>query len=161
MRVAGHDGVLVLRGLRVKRLDDVQKQGVQAVTFALQIHADIERDLIVAGACGVELFADVSDALGQDGFDKHVDILRLRIERQRTGLQIGQDPGQTVNDLIGVRLRQNAAFGQHGGVRHRACDILLVHPSIDGDGGVERVRQLGGLRFRASGPELFHKTDPS
>ena len=145
----------------MQRLNDIQQQGVQAVTFALQIHADIERDLIVAGARGVELFADIPNALGQDGFDKHVDILGLRIERQRAGLQIGQNAGKTVDDLIGVCLCQNAAFGQHGGVRHRACDILLVHPSIDGDGGVECVRQLGSFGFCASGPKLFHKNVPS
>ena len=122
---------------------------------------DVGKKLHTARSRNDQVALDIRNALGQDGFDKHVDILGLRIERQRAGLQIGQNAGKTVDDLIGVCLCQNAAFGQHGGVRHRACDILLVHPSIDGDGGVECVRQLGSFGLCASGPKLFHKNVPS
>ena len=104
----------------------------------------------------MQLFADVTDAAGELGLDEHVDVLGLHVELQRAGLQVREDPGQTANDLVGVRLRQDAAFGEHGGVGHGAGDVLLVHPAVNGDGGVESVGQRRSLRLRPARPKFVH-----
>ena len=154
--VARHDGILVGARLRVQGRDDGQHERLQRGDLVFQIQPQVKRDLIVARAGGMQLFADVTDAAGELGLDEHVDVLGLHVELQRAGLQIREDPGQTANDLVGVRLRQDAAFGEHGGVGHGAGDVLLVHPAVNGDGGVESVGQRRSLRLRPARPKFVH-----
>ena len=154
--VARHDGILVGARLRVQGRDDGQHERLQRGDLVFQIQPQVKRDLIVARAGGMQLFADVADAAGELGLDEHVDVLGLHVELQRAGLQVREDPGQTANDLVGVRLRQDAAFGEHGGVGHGAGDVLLVHPAVNGDGGVESVGQRRSLRLRPARPKFVH-----
>ncbi len=75
MGVAGHDGVLVL--LRLSAEDRLQLQQLPHDDGDLlpDIHAEVQRHLVVAAAGGVQALARVADPRGEQGLDVHVDVL--------------------------------------------------------------------------------------
>ena len=154
--IAGHDIRLVRLGLIGQRRDERLRERDDLVRLRAQIHAQVERDLIVAAAGGVQALAGVADALGEHLLDEHVDILGGRVNLQRAGFEIVQDRLQAVDDRVRVGLRDDVLRAEHGRVRHGAGDILAVHPAVEPDGGVEVVRDLAGIPCRAPGPELTH-----
>ena len=151
MGISGHDGAAV--GFRL-----VHEGGDHGANLspgvrdpAAEIQTSIHRHLVVPAAGGMEHPPRVALPLGELRFHKAVDILRLRIDGQRAGIQLLQDLLQTGQDLL-HRLRRNDPLGaQHGGMGHAAPDILPVHAAVHPDGGVEVVRRrIGG----AAGPAL-------
>ncbi len=126
------------------------------VALLAQIHPQVERNLIVAAARGVQLFAHVAEPFGQDLLDEHVDILARGVEGQCSGVQIVQNALQAVNQRVGVGATENAAGAEHGGVRHAAGDVLPVHPAVVGDGRVEIIRQRSVRPSVRPGPHLCH-----
>ena len=85
-----------------------------------------------------------------------MDVLAGHIEFQRAGVQIIQNALQTVNQLVGFLLSDNALRPQHGGVGHGAGDILPVHSAIEADGRIEIVRNAVRCAGGPPGPHLFH-----
>ena len=156
MRIARHDGRFVFRRAIYKRLDQRFHLPGNGVALLAQIHPQVERNLIVPAARGVQLFAHVTEPFGQNLLDEHVDVLACGIELQLAGAEIVQNGLQPVDQGIGVRLWQNTGRAEHGGVRHAAGDVLPVHPAVKADGRVEIVRQTVGLPVRAPGPHLRH-----
>ena len=68
--------------------------------------------------------------------------------------QSSQNLPQGLYNQVGLRLGDNALGAQHGGVGHGAGDILLIHPLVVGNGGVETVHQLIRVLFKPSGPKV-------
>ena len=78
--------------------------------------------------------AGIADARGQHFFHKHVDILRLGIDLQRTGFKVREDFFQSCNDFFGFFFCDDAAFTQHRRMCDTARDVLSVHPAVKGNG---------------------------
>ena len=51
----------------------------------------------------------------------------------------------------------DAAFAQHGGVCHRARNVLPIHPAVKADGGVEIVSDGADFSGSPSCPHFCHK----
>ena len=82
MGVARHDRLFVLLRLIGQSGDQMLCIGAQLVDAVHQVHTQVEGDLVVSRTRGMELLADVADALGQLLFNEHVDILGVHVDRQ-------------------------------------------------------------------------------
>ena len=156
VRVAGQNVALVRPGLLDERREHVLCERNDLARFVAQVHAQVERDLIVARAGGVQLLAEVADARGEHLLDEHMDVLARGVERERAAVEIVEDALQRVDDGIGVRLGENVLRAEHRRVRHAARDVLAVHPAVEADGGVEIVRDRIGHAGRAARPHFCH-----
>ena len=157
--IAGHDGVqVVLRNVQ-QDAEQLAEHLLRLLTGKFGVHAAIQRHLIVAAAPGVQAFARFADALGQQGLHVHVDVLRVHHPVDFARLDVRQNPAQAFDNLVRVRLRDNALFAQHRRVGNRAGNILLRQPLIKRNAGMEIVHQPVGCLAEASSPE-FHCVPP-
>ena len=152
MGIAGHDGMQVLSG-------DLQKhfnEGFQKVTGfsagSAGIHAGIEGDLVVPGPAGMEALAGFADALNQEGFHIHMDVLGFRLPGDFAGFRIREDGFQAFDDLFSVFFGDDVLLAKHGGMSDGAGDILLVETLVEGDAGMEIVNEGVGGFFETAGP---------
>src|SRR2546430_24285 len=77
-----------------------------------QIKANVEGNLVVARARGVQFSGDRADAFGQNSFDKRMDVFVSRaVESQRATVQIGADFVEAALDFGQLEGRQNAGVG--------------------------------------------------
>ena len=152
MGVAGHDGSLVLPGLTQQDLLKIENLADDGADFFFQMQPQIYRNLIVPAAGGVQTLASLADALGQQRLNIHMDIFLIGGKFQLSCLYILQNRLQSLLNRGGILCADDAAVGQHGGVGHRAGDILPVHPGVKADGGVKIVYQCVGFLLKPSGP---------
>ena len=150
--IARHDGGLVFLRLVAEDRGEAFGQRRDGVDLIPQVHAEIQRHLVVAAAGGVELFAHIAEALCQHRLHEHVDVLGLGVDGERAGREIVQDALQPVDELCGLVLGDDALCPQHGRAGHGAGNILLCHAAVKGDGGVKVVGKLRRLRLRPPCP---------
>ena len=130
MGIAGHDRLFIHLRLIGESGDQVLGIGAQLIHAVHQIHPQIERDLIVSGARGMELLAGLSDPFDQMGLHEAVDILIAVFKDQRAFFNIHQDPAQAAADLVRFLLADDPLPSQHGGVGYAAGDILIIKPAV-------------------------------
>ena len=92
---------------------------------------EVGRDLVVAAAAGVELAADVADAVDEGPLDVHVDVFQLLAELELAGGDFVADLLQAGDDLVPLVVGEDAHFGEHVGVGDRAADIVGVEPAVE------------------------------
>ena len=85
--------------------------------------AEIDRDLVVARARGVQPPGRRADDLGQAAFDVHMDVFERARKRKRPCLDFASDLGETLGDRLGVGGFDDALGGEHGemGLGRRRC----------------------------------------
>ena len=137
--VAGHHGVQMGLGLLHQDPLQIQHLADKDGNLLLHIQTGVHRHLVISAAGGVETLARIADALGEHGFDVHVDVLVVQGELHTIPFDLGEDGLETVDDLLRLVLLDDALPAQHGGVRHGALDVLLIQPGVKPDGGVEVV----------------------
>ena len=86
-----------------------------------------------------QALAGIADALGEHGFDVHVDVLVVQGELHLPRLNILQDGLQALHNLFRLVLLDNPLPAQHLGVGNGAPDVLPVQPGVKPDGGVKIV----------------------
>ena len=91
----------------------------------------VGRDLVVAAAAGVELAADVADAVDERPLDVHVDVFELLAEGEVAGGDFLADLLQAGDDLVPFVVGEDADLGEHVGVGDRAADVLGVEPAVE------------------------------
>ena len=155
MGIAGHDGFQMELGLVADGGNQLFDLLLQVADLIAQVHLQVHGHLIVAGPGRVEPLAGSADALRQQDFHIHMDVLVLLRKLDLAGAAVVQNLPQGLDDQVGFRLGDDALGAQHGGVGHGAGDILLIHPLVVGNGGVETVHQLIRVLFKPSGPK-FH-----
>ena len=114
----------------------------QRSDFVAQPEPDVKRDLVVARAGGVQLRAG-GDALRQLGLDVHVDILEFELPLEFAGLDFERNFVQPARDGDLLSPGQHADFLEHGGVGHRAENVMFPEPPVEGD-GLGELRDIGG-----------------
>ena len=98
--VAGHNGVAIALGLVSHGSDQGFDKPGDLVDLISQIHPDIQRHLIVTAAGSVELFAHISQPLGQHLLYKHMDVFAFHVNGQLAAFQIFQNTGKTFCKLL-------------------------------------------------------------
>ena len=157
--VAGHDGGLVLLRLTAENRFQLQKLAHDGGDLLPDVHAEVQRHLVVSAAGGVEPLASVADAGGEQGLHVHVDVLVVGGEFHLSGLHILQDGLQALQNGGHVLHGDDAAGPQHLGVGHGAGDVLPVQPLVEADGGVQFVYQVVGFLLKPATPK-FHISSP-
>ena len=94
----------------------------------------------------------LADAGGELRLHEGVDILRIGINRKLSAPNIVEQALQAAENLLFILLPDDAAGPQHRGMRHTPPDILLVHPAVKGDGGIEIIGLLIGLLGKTTCP---------
>ena len=126
MGVARHNRIEILTTLYSQRLHKAKNELDDFLDLLLDVQTHIERDLIVSRTAGVQTLAGITDALGQQLLDVHVDVLVIERELNLAVLDILEDALQTFDNLFGLMLLDDALLAQHGSVRDRAGDIFLI-----------------------------------
>ena len=65
---------------------------------------------------------------------------------------VGADALQTGDDLLLLRLADDALLGQHGHMRDAAIDIFIVHTLIEKNGCIVILYQFVHILFEATAP---------
>ena len=157
MGVAGHDVPCALLGLVAKHGDKFFYLALNMLAGGTQVQADVQRDLIVAAAPGVQALTGVTDAGGQRLLDEGVDVLGVGVDFQCAAVQIVQNRVQTLVNIVHILPGDDALSAQHGRVDKAALNILLDHPRVEADGGVKIVyAAVNGLAGPAL-PKLGHR----
>jgi hypothetical protein len=116
--------------------------------------ASVGRDLVVARARGVQPLAGVAGQRRQPLLDVEVDVLGVDRPGKGAGRDLAPDPRHALLDCGEVLLREDAARGQHPGVRERRRDVMLRQPLVERDGSGKALNLfVDGLR-EAAGPGL-------
>ena len=154
MGVAGKYGFLMLFRQREQGARKRGKLFIELGDHLFLIHAEVQRHLVVAASCRMQLLAGFADALGQQAFNIHMDVFIFRFGKILAVRQIFQDARKTVKDLLTVCLRDDPLFGKHFGVCHTAGDVLFPHAPVKRQRRVELVRGGVFLLGKSAFPEL-------
>ncbi len=115
--VAGEDRVDVLPGA-------LEQDGAQRCEAALGREAgvpekegEVGRDLVVAGAAGVELARGLGPDEGpQPGLDVHVDVFEGRVEGEASAFDLGFDEVESAQQLAGIPGGDETDVTEHPGL---------------------------------------------
>ena len=91
MSISRHDGGAVLLCLLAKDLHELLQLRFYSSAVLPQSQPHIQGHLIVPAAGGMKPLSRVADAGGELSFHKGMDIFRVRIDGQRSGIQIVPD----------------------------------------------------------------------
>ena len=89
-------------------------------------------DLVVSAAAGVELAADVADAVDERPLDVHVDVFQFLAERECAGGDLVLDLLQAGDNLMSLVVGKDPDLGEHQSVGDRAADVVRVEPVVEG-----------------------------
>ena len=154
MGEAGHDVFGRLFGAG-KEHGDERLQGVDgAIRGAARVQAEIGRDLVVARARRVQLFARLPDAGDELVLHEGVDVL-LPFDGERSRLDVRADGFESRADGVRFLACDDAALTEHGGVGDGRGDVRAPEFFVERERLVECVRVCRGGRVKSSFPK-FH-----
>ena len=160
MRVAGHNCGGIFLSLICKRGCHRTDLLHNDLGFVAEIHTEIERDLIVSAARGVELLAHVAKTRRQHALDEHMNILGGHIDLELAFFNVCKNAAETLDELFCLIEGDNALLCEHSRVRHTARDILFIHTAVNRDRRIEIICNLIRLRRRSAFPKFCHKFFP-
>ena len=114
----------------------------------------VGRDLIVAGATGMEFAGDRADDLTQPPLHAGVDILVGDGEREIAGFDLEEDLPESAFQGRGVLDADDALFAKHAGVGNRPADIFTYQTHVELDRGVEGLETTVGRLSEPPAPGL-------
>lgn len=151
---AGHGHVRVGLGEAHQRVLEFGEQAAEDPGVVAQVHPEEGGDLVVAGASGAELAAEVgAEPLQQAALQGGVDVLvgdgageRAVGDVRLQLVESGQHAGQLV-------LGEQSGGVQHTGVGAGARDVVRGEPPVEVDRGGELGQRLGGAVREPAAPE--------
>ena len=75
--------------------------------LVLQPQACRDQDLVIAAAAGMDLAADVAEALRQARFDRRMAVLESRIQHEGAAAEVVGERGQLARQCVELVLRQD------------------------------------------------------
>ena len=111
----------------------VDQAAVDLVDRVAAPQPQVGRDLVVAAAGGVQLAADVAEAVDQRPLDVHVDVFQLGLELEAALLNLLADRLQALLNLPAFVGGEQADLGQHLGMGDRGADVVRVEPPVEAD----------------------------
>jgi hypothetical protein len=142
--------------VRFRELDQCRAQRPKArrqcVDRIAQPQPQVGRDLVVARACRVQLFAGIADQCHEPLLDREMHVLVFAAPREFASLDLAPDGGETALDGGEICGRQHVHACQHACVRERARDVHQPEPAIEIDRGVETLHALGERFAEATRP---------
>ena len=154
VRVARHREVRV-RGRRLRQcIGQVEHAAHQGEDRALRPEPQVGRNLVVAGATGVELAGDRADELAQPSLDAGVDILIGDGQREVAIFDLGEDLPEPALEGCRVLGADDPLLAEHAGVGDRAANVFAYQAHVERDRGVERLQASVGRLCEPSAPRF-------
>ncbi len=151
---ARHRGVRVGLGEADQGVLEVEHQAADGLRVVPQVHPEEGGDLVVAGASGPQLAAEVgAEALQQAAFQGGVDVLVGDGAGEGAGLDVGEQPVEPVvhgGEFVGG---EQAGLVQDAGVGLGAGDVVGGEAPVEVHRGGEPGQGLGGAVGEAGAPE--------
>ena len=117
VRVAGHGIGRVGTGLRRQRLDDLTEQACQRRGGRPCVKPEVEGDLVVARAAGMEAAAQFRFQFRQPPLHRGVDVLVRLGEFELAALQLAADANERALDPFELRIGEEASDAEPLGMR--------------------------------------------
>ena len=152
MGEAGHDhrGAFERTGSeRALQPSDLDQDPVDRVPHP---EAEIDRDLVVARARGVQAPGRRADDLGKAAFHVHMDVFERALKRKCPCLDFAFDLRETLGDRLGVGGFDDALMGEHGEVGLRSRDVLGGKLAVEVDRGVDLLHRLRRAPGKSAAP---------
>ena len=149
MGVAGDDDIGIVLAEGDEGALEIIDFTEQAGDLVAEPEADIEGDLVVAGAGGVE-FGTGGYTLGELGLDVHVDVFEFVLPTELAGGDLFTDGVEAVDDGLELGFGEDADGLQHGGVGHGAEEVVLPEAPVEGNGFGELGDVGGGAAAEAA-----------
>ena len=154
VRVAGNDGVGIARGQIQQRLHHARQQHAHAVALVAQPQAQIERDLLVAAAPGVDLVGHRAGMLLQLADDQGVDVfIGGAVEELGLGGFLAYLV-ESFDDAGALGGGENAGLFQRACEGLRAAYIRADQAPVEIQRSGEAFEDLRRARFKPAAPEL-------
>ena len=154
MGVAGHREVGV-RGRRLGQgIGQTEHAAHKSEESPLRPEPQVGRDLIVAGATGMEFAGDRADHLAQPPLDASVDVLIDDGEREIAVVDFGENLPESALERRGVFSGDDSLFAKHAGVGDRPANVLPDQAHVERDRGVERLEATVGRLSEPPAPCL-------
>ena len=135
--------------------DQAARQGREQIQhraeFVRQIESQIECDLVVARACGVQFGAGRTGDLDQPTLNCQMNIFVGQIETEAAGFDLAFDLLQSLDDPIGVGIADQAGLRQHAPMGNRAPNVVPEQAAVKRQRSGERLHlgQTGGFKSAA------------
>ena len=113
---------------------EVAQRAVELVDRAAGPEPHVRRDLVVAGAAGVEAAGQRPDLLDQGDLDVHVDVFERRVPGRAPGSDVVGKGGEAVDEGLDLVLGQETGPAEAANVGDRTGDV------VGGEGGVDLDR---------------------
>ena len=124
------------------------------------IQTEIEADLVIAAAPGMQLLAHIAHDLGEPALDVHVHVFQLPLPGEGTGFDLRAHLVEPVDEPLRLLLRDDALPAQHARMRLGSGYVLGVQDAVEGNGFGIGFHGKAGAFFKASAPGLFRHVDP-
>ena len=158
---AGHDHAGAFERAGGQRALQVRDPWDQRVDCIAHPEAEIDRDLVVARARGVQAAGGGADDVGEPALDVHMDVFeRARVD-ERPCLDFALDLGETLGDGLRIGGVHNALARQHGEVGLRPGDVLRGELAVEVDRGVDLLHDFGRAQGEPAAPHrVAHEISP-
>ena len=148
MGIAGQQHFFVLFAQGLERVEKGQYFGADLSEFVAHEKFEIDEDLVVAGAAGVDFFAEVAQFAGEHQFDLGMDVFHVVFDLEITGFYGHEDAVESFRKGLPFLFGKQSDAFQHPDVGLRPFDVVSRQPQIKhaviSDG--EPVHDLRGLR---------------
>ena len=121
--------------------------------LAPHVEAEVERDLVVAAAPGVQLGAGPARDLGDAALDRGVDVLVGRGEGERAFVQLQLDAIERGVDDRPLLVGEETDVREHRDVRARADEVVGREPAVERQADGEREQLVGRTFAEPAVPE--------
>ncbi len=133
----------------------------QRVDRVAHPEAEVDRDLVVARAGGVQPPGGGADDVGEPALDVHMDVFERAREGELARLDFALDLGETLGDGLGVRGLDDPLAGQHGDMGQGAGDVLGGELAVEVDRGVDLLHDFGRAGGEPAAPHrVAHEISP-
>ncbi len=158
MGESGQDGAGMGGGLPDQRALKGAQFGDQQIDLVAQVEPDVQRDLVVATAGGVDPRPFGAERIDERALDVHVDVFHRNIAGEVAGFDAPADVVQLGANRLRGRFGNDSLRGKHLHMSLAALDIVFVEPFVERD----RLGIAGDLvssrRTESSAPERHEIT---
>ena len=155
MGVAGHHRSRIPVRLIHQHLLKRENRSAYLIDLSPAVEPRIGRDLVVAGARGVQFSARCADPFRQLGLDVHVDILQRGLELELPFADVSLDFAEAFLDGGKLLTGQQPGLALGAGMGDGPGDIVGEQPPVIGDGFAELLNQRRGILGKSSFPHIL------
>ena len=131
MGVARQQHLLELLALALEQAEQGQHLVPEAAQLIPQVEFDVDQDLVVAAAPGMNLLAEVAELAGEEEFYLGVNVFHIILQHKGARRDAGGDFVQSAQQGLQLVGAEQADALQHRNVGLRALHIVGCEPQVE------------------------------